>query len=91
MSEFRDKKINRRQLLIRGSKAGAAIAAVSAGAYLLYDDKGALKKKFETDWGSFQLGTGMHTIRVSCSFNPGSDLILHGVLKLKDKIGILGH
>lgn len=40
MNEQNDKKINRRQLLTRASKAGISIAAAGAVSYLLYDAKG---------------------------------------------------
>jgi hypothetical protein len=71
-------------------KAGYSCIIDGEGHVWLYDDRGSLKKKFEAQWGPVQLDKGMHTIRVSCSFNSGSDLILQGKLKLKDKTEILG-
>jgi uncharacterized protein (DUF362 family) len=40
MTEQNDKNLERREFLIRGAKAGIAIAAAGAASYLLYDKKG---------------------------------------------------
>lgn len=67
-------------------KAGYSCLSDGAGNLLIYDAKGSLKKKVEVDWEALKLAKGSHTLRVSCSFNGGDDLVLQGMVKLKDRV-----
>ena len=66
-------------------KAGYSCIFDGKGEVLLYDERGSLKKKTRVDWAPGALDKGPHSLRVSCTFSPGSDLQLKGVVKLKDK------
>jgi hypothetical protein len=59
------------------------------GNLLIYDAKGSLRKKLEVDWNQLSLDKGKHTLRVSCDFNTDSDLVLKGMIKLKDKTEVI--
>ena len=71
-------------------KAGFSCIFDGAGNLLLYDTRGSLKKKFEVEWGQVKLAKGKHTLRVSCSFSNDADLLLQGMIKLKDKVELIG-
>jgi hypothetical protein len=67
-------------------KAGHSCIFDGKGNLLLYDDRGSLKKKFEVEWKQLLLDKGKHTLSVSCSFSTDSNLVLQGVVKLKDRL-----
>ncbi len=59
------------------------------GKLLIYDAKGSLRKKLEVDWNQLSMDKGKHTLRVSCSFSNDADLVLQGMVKLKDKTEVI--
>jgi len=71
-----------------GLKAGYSCIYDGEGNLLFYDEKGSLKKKTEVEWKADLLNKGSHSLRVSCNFSS-SDLVLQGVIKLKDKREII--
>ena len=70
-------------------KAGYSCISDGVGNLLIYDAKGSLKKKVKVDWEALKLAKGSHTLRVSCSFSGADDLVLQGMVKLKDRIEII--
>jgi hypothetical protein len=71
-------------------KAGYSCIIDGSGRVLLYDERGSLKKQYEADWNKLTLHQGSHTLRVSCRFSGDADLVLQGVVKLKDRIELIG-
>ena len=67
-------------------KAGYSCISDGVGNLLIYDAKGSLKKKVKVDWEALSLAKGSHTLRVSCTFSGGDDLVLQGMVKLKDRV-----
>jgi len=67
-------------------KAGYSCLSDGAGNLLIYDALGSLKKEVKVDWEALKLTKGSHTLRVSCSFNGAGDLVLQGMVKLKDRV-----
>jgi len=67
-------------------KAGYSCLSDGTGNLLIYDTKGSLKKEVQVDWEALSLAKGSHTLRVSCSFSGGDDLVLQGMVKLKDRV-----
>jgi len=65
-------------------KAGYSCLYQGEGTILIYDERGSLKRKVESDWGQVNLGPGPHVLRVTCSFSSDSDLELAGIIRLKD-------
>ena len=70
-------------------KAGYSCIFDGKGTLFFYDDRGSLKKKFEVEWKQLLPDKGKHTLSVSCSFSPDSDLVLQGIVKLKDRVEVL--
>jgi hypothetical protein len=70
-------------------RAGFSCVFDGAGNVLLYDDRGSLKKKYQVDWEVGKLHKGIHSLRVSCDFSSDADLVLQGMVKLKDRIDVL--
>lgn len=70
-------------------KAGYSCIFDGSGNALLYDDRGSLRKTYEVDWGYTELNKGSHTLRVSCAFSSDADLMLQGLVRLKDRIEVL--
>ena len=70
-------------------KAGSSCIFDGAGNLLIYDAKGSLRKKLEVDWNQLSLDKGSHKLRVSCKFSNEADLVLQGMVKLKDRIEII--
>lgn len=70
-------------------KAGSSCIFDGVGKLLIYDAKGSLRKKLEVDWNQLSLDKGKHLLRVSCSFSTDADLVLQGMVKLKDKIEVI--
>ena len=70
-------------------KASYSCISDGVGNLLIYDAKGSLKKKLEVDWEALRLAKGSHTLRVSCSFSGADDLVLQGMVKLKDRTEII--
>jgi hypothetical protein len=56
----------------------------------VYDEKGSLEQQVEVGWKQVRLNQGSHVLRVSCSFSGDGDLKLQGMVKLKDKVELIG-
>jgi hypothetical protein len=70
-------------------EAGQSCIYDGSRSVLLYNDRGSLIKKVDVGWGPGDLYTGAHILRVSCSFESGRDMMLRGMVKLKDRVEII--
>jgi len=70
-------------------KAGHSCIFDGAGNLLLYDARGSLKKRLNVDWKKVRLDKGAHSLRVSCNFKDDPDQLLHGMVKLKERIEVI--
>jgi len=70
-------------------KAGYSCIFDGVGNLLLYDDRGSLRKKLEVDWKQLSLDKGFHILRVSCNFSNDAELVLQGIVKLKDRVEVI--
>jgi hypothetical protein len=70
-------------------EAGYSCILDGKGNLFLYDDRGSLKKKTGVDRETGKLTKGTHSLRVSCAFSSDSDLVLQGMVKLKDRLELL--
>jgi len=70
-------------------KAGYSCIFDGVGNLLIFDARGSLKKKQEVDWNQLRMVKGKHSLRVSCSFSSDAELLLQGMVKLKDRVEVI--
>jgi hypothetical protein len=71
-------------------KAGYSCIYDGKGKLLVYDEKGSLQQQVEVGWKQIRLNQGSHVLRVSCTFGGDGNLKLQGMVKLKDKVELIG-